>query len=124
MHANIIHHLNRRRRRLRIPYRAIAKRSGVSPLTVQRVLKGESSGTFETVAAIAKALGVSLRFVDDITVHELRRQEARAKAQRLVRMVQASSQLEGQGVDDEAMEDMVAQTTAELLASNVRLWGS
>ena len=53
---------------------------------------------------------------------ELRERQARSKAKQLVRLVQGSAGLEGQAVDQQEFESMVARTTQELLRSTRKLW--
>jgi len=54
--------------------------------------------------------------------HELRRDQADRKARRLVQLVQGTSALEGQAVDDDSLDAMIGRTSDELLSSNRRLW--
>jgi transcriptional regulator with XRE-family HTH domain len=127
--------LDSRRRELGISYSALSVRSGVSQPVVQRLLTGKvQAPRFPTVVAIAQSLGLAgLRILDDGSVkfdsasgaNDLREQQARTKATRLVRMVQGTSALEGQAVSDEAYQAMVERTYHELLAgSDRRLWSS
>jgi transcriptional regulator with XRE-family HTH domain len=127
--------LEARRRELKMSRACLAHRSGVSAPTVYRILAGGlENAHFRYVLAIARALGMSihydpidkeepLRFRPRIDASALVRQEARRKAKSLVRMVQATSGLEGQGVDSIAEKNMVRQTVAELMAgSRRRVW--
>ena len=122
----IIHDLNERRRQLGISLADVARLSGVSLPTVQRILGDKDHGTtLPNLVAIAEAIGLGLGSRSEIKVTELREQQARRKAERLVGMVQGSSALEGQAVDKDTYERMVEQTVHELLAgSNRRLWAA
>ena len=113
-----------RRRQLGMSHAALAAQSGVSEPTVKRILGGKlAEASFENVRAVAEALGVTLA-VQEIDVDELRRRQARGKAERLVRYVQGNSALEGQGVDDATRERLVERTYHELMAGSGRgLWG-
>ena len=54
---------------------------------------------------------------------ELRQQQAERKADELVQMVQSTSALEAQAVDQAQLDEMRRQTARELLrGSNRRLW--
>jgi transcriptional regulator with XRE-family HTH domain len=110
--------LDRRRRALGITYKALAKRSGVPMPTVVRILSGSDSGArYANVQAIASALG------DDADLEQFRETQARRKAQHLVAMVQGTSGLEGQALDEATIARMVNQTVHELLAGSGRkLW--
>ena len=115
--------LNARRRALGMSHAALAARSGVSVPTVKRILGGSGSeGTFANVAAIAAALGMRIRF-DEEDSDSFREAQARAKAARLARMVQATSALESQAVDDAAYKRLVDRSYHELLMGpRRRLW--
>ena len=105
-------------------YSVVARRTGLPVMTVQRILTGAfCDPSFPKVAAIAKALGVSLE-PREVPVRELREQQARMKAKWIIRMVQGTSGLEGQAVDEDALTLMEDQTFHELMAGSGRkLWG-
>lgn len=118
--------LNARRRRLGMTFGALARRSGVSEPTVKRILGGKSAAaaSFGNVAAIAEALGCSLE-LGQIDVDEMREQEARKKAERIARLVQGSSALESQAVDEQTLRRLVERSYHELLAGpSRRLWSA
>jgi transcriptional regulator with XRE-family HTH domain len=116
--------LNHRRRQLGMSYAALADRSGVPFRTVVRILSGKQKGAnFANVLAIAEALGAGIHFDRNAGVEEFREQQARKKATRLVSMLQGTSALEGQAVDEEMIKQMISQTVHELLAGpKRRLW--
>ena len=116
--------LNTRRKQLGMSYAVLADRSGVSEPTVHRVLSGAWHGArYSNVVAIADALGLAPSFADSVRAVDLREQQARQKAQRLVGIVQGTSGLEGQAVDERTIERMVRQTVHELLTGTKRkLW--
>lgn len=116
--------LDRRRRQLGMSQSQLASRAGVSISTVRRVLANHRDARFESVARVARALGFCVDLMPEHDVREMRQNEARRKAERLVRMVQGSSGLEGQAVDDDAIDEMIARTVHELLASRKRLWAA
>ena len=116
--------LDTRRRELGLSYELLSKRSGVSRPTVQRVLSGNhAEASFANVVAIAESLGLAVRLDSTVDVRDLKREQAKRKAKKLVSLVQGTSGLEGQAVDKKAIESMVEQTTHELLAGSKRkLW--
>jgi len=119
-------HLNKleqRRQELGISRPALAKMSGVPLATTNRILSGSApSANFANVARIADALGMDI-FVAREPSQKLREQQAAKKARHLVGMVQATSGLEGQAVDDALLSDMTNQTIHELLSGSARrLW--
>ncbi len=115
--------LEKRRRELGISRSALARRSRVSLPTVNRIMSAQhESATFAHVAAIAQALGMELTPVVKDGSEELRRKQATRKARHLVGLVQGTSGLEGQAVEQSDLESMVARTTEKLLRSKRKLW--
>ena len=122
--------LDQRRARLKMPKTALATRARVSLPTINRILSGqEPNPTIGNLTAIAAALGLTIRIGASIGIeetesaNEYRIKEARAKAKRLVTMVQGTMALEAQAIDGSDAERLVDQTTYELLNSKRRLWG-
>lgn len=118
-----------RRERLGMSYAVLAQRSGVSMPTLKRMLHAGSgekhSPRLDCLSAVLEALGMSLTAQPEITVEELRQQEAEAKARRLVGLVQGTSALEAQGLDQKEIERLIAEAQKQLLAgSSRRLWAS
>jgi transcriptional regulator with XRE-family HTH domain len=105
-------------------------RAGISIATVNRILSGqEKRPTFDSVQAIARVLGVVIHIGTTTSMDEpenaftTREKQAAMKARQLVRMVQGTMALESQAVESGAAEQMVKQTTCELLAgSPLKLW--
>jgi transcriptional regulator with XRE-family HTH domain len=116
--------LNQRRQELGLSVETLAKRSGVSRPTVQRILSGSNlTASLSNVLAIAHALGLSLRLDARMDVGRMKHDQAARKARKLVSLVQGMSGLESQAVDKKTLEAMVEQTTHELLSgSKRRLW--
>lgn len=121
---DILAGLNERRRQLGMSEIVVAQRAGLSLTTAQRALAGRGNPGYRAVEAIANALVAPLgRKPEDIAL-TLEKQAA-AKAERLVRLVQGSSALEGQAVDRATRRQMVQRTKAELLAGpRRRLWAT
>ena len=113
-----------RRAALGMSHAHIAVRAGVPLPTVKRILSGRmAAASFANVAAIAEALGMPIGG-EAIDPEELRRRQARSRAEQLVRLVQGTSALESQAVDAAVRERMVERTYHELLAGPPRrLWG-
>lgn len=115
--------LRQRRRDLKMPYEELSLRCGVSVSTLKRVLDGEMTARFSTVSAVARALGVQLGVASSQDVASMRQHQAHTKARSLVALVQGTSALEGQAVDQNSIELMEQRTIAELLAGSARrLW--
>lgn len=116
--------LEQRRRQLGISRPALAKRSGLSQSTVTRMLSGHlEQASLASVRSLAAAMGIRLATAEEADVQKLREQAAQEKARRLVGLVQGTSALEAQAVDDKSLEQMIRQTVHDLMAgSNRRLW--
>ena len=115
--------LDRRRRELGLTFAALSSRSGVSEPTVKRILGGRlGEASFTHVVAIARALGSPIA-ADPQDVDETVREQARRKAEGIARLVQGTSALEAQAVDDAEYRRLVDRSYHELLAgSRRRLW--
>jgi transcriptional regulator with XRE-family HTH domain len=122
--APLLKSLDERRRELGLSYELLSRRCGVSRPTVQRILSGHhAAASFANVLAIAESLGLGLRFDSEVDTRDLRQEQAERKAKKLVALVQGTSGLEGQAVDEKSVESMVEQTMHELLAGSKRkLW--
>ncbi len=119
----IFQELEKRRTELQMPRAMLARRSGVSLPTVNRILSGQHSGaTFANVVALAEALGIELTAVRQGTSSEFREKQATRKARNLVRLVQGTSALEGQGLDQEELDELIGRTSKELFLTKRKLW--
>jgi len=116
--------LEHRRRELRMPYRALARRSGVGLRTVHRVLSRDTSNlNLRTLTAIADALGADVGLVRRRGIRAIQRRHAKAKAKRLAAIAQGTAALEGQAVSPDAMADLAQDIEKKLLVGpKIRLW--
>lgn len=103
---------------------ALAKRSGVSLPTVQRVLSdGHSTASFKSVIAISNALGIDIEAKETKGAHEFVRDGAMRKARRLVGMVQGTLGLEGQAVAADKINELTDNALHTLMSGPRRkLW--
>lgn len=109
--------LEHRRAQLGLEPAWLARRARLPMETVQMVLDGDESAPEDMRALIENALG---GYEDP---EAFRYRTARAKAERLVRLVQGTMSLEGQGLRREILLQMIEETIRDLLASPRRLWG-
>lgn len=118
--------LEKRRKLLGMTKSTLAVRAGVSLPTVNRTMSGsERSPTLPTILAIATALGLNLKLEAAQEPDDFRLAQAKAKATRIVKMVQSTMALEAQAVDQKSIERLIDQTVHELLAGSPRrLWAS
>src|SRR5437879_4882284 len=101
--------LERQRRKLKMTLPALAQRSGLSLATIRRILLGKSlAASFANVIMVAHALGTEFRMGDDSIIIHIRKaddivaDEIRARARKIVEMVQGTMALESQGLTDAA----------------------
>jgi len=104
----------------------VAQRSGVSRSTVERVLSGHyGSASFDTVQAIAEAVGATVSIEDAVNTDDMLESQAKLKAEAILNLVQGTSALEGQGLTQAAAQSMIRQAVHRLLAGSKRtLWTS
>lgn len=115
--------LEQRRRELGMTFDALARRSGVSVRTAQRVLSGQGDVRLGNLASIASALGVGIRIAPTASTAAMRRKQARSKAEGIVRSTQGSAALEGLAVGREVKDRVRDKIETRLLAgSRKRLW--
>ncbi|MBN1912656.1 MAG: hypothetical protein JW818_23240 [Pirellulales bacterium] len=109
-----------------MPISALSARSGVPKTTVKRILgDGFQKAAFANVDAVAKTLGMSLKFEPILDVLRFEEQQARKKAERIVALVHGSSALESQAAGKEDLEAMLDRTVHELMAGSERkLWAT
>ncbi len=118
--------LNARRAKIGISCSVLARRTGISLRSVQRILSGdEVNPGFATLSALARELGIGVRFDDQLPIASIRRRQAERKADRVLAIVQGSSALEGQAVSRQTMKKLREKTINELLAGSPRkLWSN
>ena len=86
--------LEKRRKLLGMTKSTLAVRAGVSLPTVNRTMSGsERSPTLPTILAIATALGLNLKLEAAQEPEDFRPAQAKAKATRIVKMVQSTMAL-------------------------------
>jgi transcriptional regulator with XRE-family HTH domain len=118
-----IHILDQRRRDLGLTAETLASLSGVSVATVKRILRGADGARWDNVVAVANALEMQVQLTPARSTSEVIESQAEAKADRAVRLTQATSALEAQGVSEEALRDMRGRAKLQLLRGSRRaLW--
>ncbi len=119
--------LERRRRELGMSRRVLAERSRVSHATVNRILSGNGlkRTSLSTLEALAHALDVKLTLEAEAlsSSMDFRENQAWVRAKEIASMIQGTSALESQAIDDGAYQEIVRQTVHELLAgAKDRIW--
>jgi transcriptional regulator with XRE-family HTH domain len=116
--------LERRRKSLGISRPLLARRSGVSLPTVNRILSSSAeNSTYANLKSVANALGMDFAIINTSNEQDFAEQQAQSKAIKIAGMVQGTSALESQAVDVETYNQIISQTTHELMAGpKRRLW--
>ena len=116
--------LEGRRHELGMTFEALSQRSGVPVSTLKNTFrKGVEHSTFANVRAIAEALGVEVEMSPKVDSFEFRHQQAVKKAKELVGLVQGTSALEAQAVDENQIDKMTRELVHQLMAGSRRkLW--
>jgi transcriptional regulator with XRE-family HTH domain len=142
----LLHELASRRKALRMPIKALVKRSGLPTATINRLLAGRPTRDLLKIAALATALGVEVTFKLEkpkamrdrqtgmagiLTATALCasdkpeafiQQQLERKARHLVKLVQGNMALESQAVDRQAIADLIDQARFSLRLSTKDLW--
>jgi len=113
-----------RRKALGMPIALLAKRGNVSSATAKRILRGDfQTICFGAVQRVAEVLGMSVDFRSVETVEAMIERQACHKAVRLASLVQGTSGLESQGLDQPEFDRLVHASKLRLLAgAKRRLW--
>jgi DNA-binding phage protein len=115
--SKLLRELDTRRNDLGMTYAVLAKRTGLGTRTVQRVLTGrEGAANFRSVLAIAHSLGARLSLEGE-DINTVRLRQAQQKAAKLVSLLQGTSALEAQGLDEKEKAVAEQRTVRDLLAS-------
>ena len=112
-----------RKEQLGITIENLAKLSGVGTRTINRLLKNEDV-KLSTVEAVTNLLGLDFAGNEQIPLQELEKQRAKEKALYLASIVQGTSALEMQGLEDESINKIVSMYENEFLYGNYKstLW--
>lgn len=105
----------------------LAKRMGTTPSTVQRLESSEAAGkiTLDSLKRLAEALDARVVYavVSEKPLADIRRARARELAEKELRRVSHTMNLEQQGVSEQEAKRQLDRQTDELLAGSPRrLW--
>ena len=120
---DLINQIIARKKQLNITVENLAVLSGVSVRTVNRVLKNEDV-KLSTIEHITNFLGLDFAGNEQIPLQELKQQRAHEKAIFLASLVQSTSALEMQGLEDDSLKTIIASYEQEFLYGNYQdtLW--
>ena len=111
---DLINKIIERKKQLNITVENIAKLSGVSVRTINRVLKNEDV-KLSTIEDITNLLGLDFAGNEQLSLEELKQQRAHEKALYLASLVQSTSALEMQGLDDDNLNSIISMYENEFL---------
>ena len=122
-HFELITKIEARRKKLNITIVNLSKLSGLGVRTVNRFLVGKDV-KLSTVERITNLLGLDFAGNETVTFQELQKKRAKEKALFLVSLVQGTSSLEMQGLEDDSIKKMLLNMEKEFLIGNYRnrLW--
>ena len=122
-HLELITKIEARRKQLNITIVNLSKLSSLGVRTVNRFLAGEDV-KLSTVEQITNLLGLDFAGNEVVALNNLQRKRAKEKALFMVSLVQGTSSLEMQGLEDNSIKKMLLNMEKEFLIGSYRdrLW--
>jgi len=120
---DLINRIIERKKQLNITVENLAKLSGISVRTVNRVLKNEDV-KLSTIEEVTNLLGLDFAGNEQVPLEELEQRRAYDKAVYMASLVQGTSSLEKQGLETEQLKNIIAMYEKEFLKGTYRkaLW--
>ncbi|MDF1884334.1 helix-turn-helix transcriptional regulator [Sulfurimonas sp. SAG-AH-194-C21] len=120
---DLIKHIIARKEQLHITVENLAKLSGVGVRTINRLLKNEDV-KLSTIESVTNFLGLDFAGNEQVSLTELSKHRAHEKALFLASIVQGTSALEMQGLEDDSLNSIIASYEKEFLSGNYQdtLW--
>jgi len=115
--------VSNRRKQLKITIENLAKLSNLSIRTINRLLAGDDI-QISTIEKITNTLGLDFAGNETISLKKLKEQRAKQKAIFLASLVQSTSALEKQGLDENSLNRLIFWFEKELLNGEYKnsLW--
>ena len=112
-----------RKEQLNITIENLAKLSGLGVRTVNRVLRNKDV-KLSTIESIINVLGIDFAGNEIVSLEELKKQRAKQKAIFMASLVQGTSALEMQGLDEDNINNIISMYEQEFLNGNYQdtLW--
>jgi transcriptional regulator with XRE-family HTH domain len=119
----LIEQIIARKEQLGITVENLAKLSGVGVRTINRLLKNEDV-KLSTIEHVTNFLGLDFAGNEQVSLSALKKRRAHEKALFLASIVQGTSVLEMQGLEDDSLNSIVATYEKEFLSGNYQdtLW--
>lgn len=121
--SDLINKIIARKKQLNITVDNFSKLSGVSVRTINRLLKNEDV-KLSTVEDITNFLGLDFAGNEQLSLQELQRKRAHEKALFLASLVQSTSALEMQGLEEDSLNNIILMYEKEFLSGAYKntLW--
>jgi len=121
--VELISRIKDRREQLHISIENLAKLSGVGIRTLNRFFGGDDV-KLSTVEKITNILGLDFAGNEIVSLKELKKGRAKEKALLMASLVQSTSALEMQGLEDDALSKIISNFEKEFLTGEYqdRLW--
>ncbi len=119
----LIQKIEARKKQLNITIENLAKLSGVSVRTINRMFSGEDI-KLSTIESVTNLLGLDFAGNEVLSLKQLRHQRAHSKALFMTSLVQGTSSLEMQGLEKKNLDIMISEFEKEFLvgAYHNKLW--
>lgn len=119
----LINKIQNRKKQLNISIENLAKISGIGIRTLNRLFAGDDL-KLSTIEKITNMLGLDFAGNETVPLEELKKQRAKEKAIFMASLVQSTSALEMQGLEQNSLEKIIHQFEQEFLNGNYkdRLW--
>ena len=119
----LINHIITRKEQLGITVENLARLSGVGVRTINRLLKNEDV-KLSTIEHVTNFLGLDFAGNEQLSLNQLKKQRAHEKALFLASIVQGTSALEMQGLEDDNLNTIIASYEKEFLSGSYQdtLW--
>jgi transcriptional regulator with XRE-family HTH domain len=119
---DLLKRVQKRKRQIGLTIDNIAKLSNLGNRTITRFLAGEDV-KISTMESITHLLGLDFAGNETLSINELKQNRAKEKALYMVSLVQDTSSLEGQGLDNEQLNLLIEQAKDSFLHQHQKsLW--
>lgn len=120
---DLINQIITRKEQLGITVENLAKLSGVGVRTINRLLKNEDV-KLSTIEHVTNFLGLDFAGNEQVSLRVLKKQRAHEKALFLASLVQSTSALEMQGLEEDSLNKIIASYEKEFLSGAYKntLW--
>ena len=119
----LIQKIQNRKKQINISIENLAKLSGLGVRTVNRFFAGDDV-KFSTIEKITNLLGLDFAGNEVIPLNQLQKQRAKEKALFMASLVQSTSALEVQGLEEDSLDKIIHKFEKEFLQGQYknRLW--